>query len=756
MTIAVRSEHDELSETVRRWCEQHVDGAVRRGGAAAADPATTDAARPPTTGLPTSLWEGLVDQGLVGIHLPPDAGGEGYGHEELAVVLEQLGRALVPGPYLPTVLASSLLGRCSGQAAGQARARLAAGATAAVGLATAGLLELREDGRELVLSGRTTVLGGTGAELLVLPASHDGATRWVLVETGEVSDEPLDSLDVTRPATQVVADGVRLTADRVLEELEPALVHEFAVALAAAEAAGIADWCLQTATAYAKTREQFGRPIGQFQGTKHRCAEILVDVERVRAVAWDAVRALDDEEARPLAAAAAAVIGLESTVRAAEEAIQVLGGIGYTWEHEAHLYLRRAVSLRALVGGDLDAWRRGAARAALAGRRRELRLELGGDADDATRTAIRREIRAAADLEGQARRDHLADAGLLAPHWPNPYGREADAREQLIIDEELAAAGVGRPILAIGAWAAPTIIAHGTDEQRERFIRPTLTGEVFWCQLFSEPEAGSDLAALRTRARPVEGGWRLQGQKVWTSLAQVANWGICLARTNPDAPKHRGITYFLVDMASEGIEIRPIRDITGAEDFNEVLLDDVFVPDELVVGTVDDGWSLARTTLANERVGLSDTSTWGSDVSGVLAQVRTADDQVRGQAEGATDAGSAPDPAARACLERDLGQLVCEGQTLRLLGFRITLRHLTGTDPGPTANVRKLVSMQHSQDVAEAGHRLLGPRAGLAVDDGARWGREYLAARAYTIGGGTTEVLRNQIAERLLGLPRDP
>ncbi len=724
MSIAVTAEHDALADSVRGWAEARVTDDVRRQ----------------SPRLSRELLAELADQRLLATHLPTDDGGDGYGTVELAIVLEQLGRALLPGAVLSTVIASTLLADVDDAEARAHLPGLAGGdLVGAVGVAD-GALELSHTDGELLLAGRTRVLCGDQADVLLLPASQAGTTRWVWLRGDEVRTRHLDALDVTRTLADVeVPAGLRVPASRLLEELEPGLVRDVAVSLAAAEGAGIADWCLQTAAEYARTRVQFGRPIGQFQGTKHRVAEILVEVERARAVAWDAARALDTPDGeRELTAPAAAVIGLDAAVRCAEEAIQVLGGIGYTWEHDAHLYLRRAVTLRALFAGDLDRWRDRAAVAALEGRRRELRLDLG---DGQVREQIRSLVTEAAGLEGPARREHLAEHGLIAPHWPEPWGRGADAREQLIIDEELAAAGVQRPILAIGSWAAPTIIAHGTEEQRQRFVPATLTGEIFWCQLFSEPEAGSDLASLKMRAERVEGGWRLTGQKIWTSLAQMANVGICLARTDPDAPKHHGITYFLVDMASEGIDVRPLREITGEEVFNEVFLDGVFVPDDRVVGEVGDGWRLARTTLANERVGLSDTSTWGRDVRSVLEQAREVG------LDRSTGSG-----AARA----RLGQLVCDGQTLRLLGFRITLRALTGTDPGPTANVRKLESMRHSQHVAEAGMRLLGADAALAADDGARWGKEYLAARAYTIGGGTTEVLRNVIAERLLGLPRDP
>lgn len=728
MSIAVTAEHEALADSVRAFSQARVTSGVRRAGAR----------------LPDGLWREVAGQRLLATHLPASVGGDGFGAVELAVVLEQLGRALLPGAVLPTVLASTLLQRSTAAVARAQLPYLAAGdRIGAVGLPPRAL-ELRTDGDEIELTGELAVVGGVEADVLLLAATEGATTRWVLVHAAEVTVEAVETFDLTR-TTGWVAVGpspLRLSAERVLDGLDADLVGDVAAALAAAEAAGVAEWCLATATGYAATREQFGRPIGQFQGTKHRCANMLVEVERARAVAWDAARALDAGAELDLAATAAAVIGIEAAVRCAEDAIQVLGGIGYTWEHDAHLYLRRAVGLRAMVGGDPDAWRLRAATCALEGRRRELRLDLG---DGELRHEIRAVVADAARLEGRQRREHLADHGLIAPHWPRPWGRDADAREQLIIDEELAAAGVGRPVLAIGAWAAPTIIAHGTDAQREEFVRATLTGEVFWCQLFSEPEAGSDLAAIRMRAERVEGGYRLTGQKIFTSLAQMADWGICLARTDPDAPKHHGITYFLVDMASEGVTVRPLREITGDEIFNEVFLDGVLVPDEHVVGEEGDGWRLARTTLANERVGLSDTSTWGSDVRGVLEQAR---------ARAATT--RSVDPAAEAAGRARLGQLVCDGQTLRLLGFRITLAHLSGTDPGPTANVRKLESMRHSQSVAEAGLGLLGEEAGLAVDDAARWGREYLAARAYTIGGGTTEVLRNVIAERLLGLPRDP
>jgi alkylation response protein AidB-like acyl-CoA dehydrogenase len=265
-------------------------------------------------------------------------------------------------------------------------------------------------------------------------------------------------------------------------------------------------------------------------------------------------------------------------------------------------------------------------------------------------------------------------------------------------------------------------MAAGTAEQRERFVGPTLRGEIAWCQLFSEPEAGSDLASLRTRATRADDGWILNGQKVWTSLAREADWAICLARTDFEAPKHKGITYFLVDMNSAGIDIRPLREITGDARFNEVFLDNVFVPDDCVLGEPGGGWRLARTTLASERVAIG--SALGEDVERLL---RTRDDlQV-------------------------LGSLVAGGLSVALLDLRAILQRLGGQDPGAASAVRKLIGVRHRQAVTEAALELSGL-------DGAASGHEthqFLLMRCLSIAGGTHQVLLSLVGERILGLPRD-
>jgi alkylation response protein AidB-like acyl-CoA dehydrogenase len=339
-------------------------------------------------------------------------------------------------------------------------------------------------------------------------------------------------------------------------------------------------------------------------------------------------------------------------------------------------------------------------------------------------------------LDGAEQRKAIADAGYLVPHWPAPYGRAAGAIEQLVIDEEFARAGVDRPDLVIGNWALPTILEHGTDEQRSRFVPPTLYGEIKWCQMFSEPGAGSDLASLQTKAVRVDGGWSLSGQKVWTSQARVAHWAICLARTSSGSDKHDGITYFLVDMTTPGLDVRPLREMTGQAMFNEIFLTDVFVPDDCVVGEVGGGWRLARTTLANERVAMSSGSAFPSGIEQLLD---------------ALDAHEAADDDAALVA---VGELICRAQADVMLGVRATLARVSGTDPGAASSVRKLVGMHLRQDASELSLSLLGPGAAAGDEAATAALQRFLGTRALTIAGGTSEVLHNVIAERILGLPR--
>ncbi|WP_395108229.1 acyl-CoA dehydrogenase [Actinomadura sp. SCN-SB] len=708
MAIGLTPEHEALAASVRGFTERHLG------------PRSTEST---AEGRPR-WWEALAEQGLPGLHLPEHHGGQGFGLLDLAVVLEELGGAVAPGPYLPTALAGAVITAAGGaDVQAEVLPGMAAGTTTAA-VALGDGLTAEEDGHGLIVSGRTgPVLGAAMADFLVLPAgpSH------VVVPASEVTVTPLRSLDLLRPVARVEVTGVRVARRRVLTALTAEQVRDLAATLFAAEACGVAGWCVRTAAEHARLREQFGRPIGQFQAVKHKCARMLVALEQAKAAAWDAARALDDGSAdAAFAAGVAGVVALDAAVSVAKDCIQVLGGIGYTWEHRAHLYLRRALTLRALAGESAD-W---AVR--VAGRDpRPVRIDL---AEPATRERIRAEVTELAAIKDQAERwDRMGDTGWAAPHLPKPWGLGATPLEQILIQEELAAAGISGPQLGLATWLVPSLAIYATEQQKKEFLAPTLRGRMVWCQLFSEPGAGSDLASLSTRAQRVEGGWRLTGQKIWTSGAHRAQWGYCLARTDPSAPKHDGISYFLVDMTSPGVEVRPLREITGGAMFNEVFLDDVYVPDERVVGEVHRGWQVARNTLGNERVAMGGGR--GRGLSDLVAAGRT-----------------------RALDQVELGRLVCEGQAIELLGLRSTLKQVLGIKPGAEASVRKLLGMEFAQRVADHLHAWQGPEAAVAEpgEPSGRRALSMLAGRAGTIYGGTTEVQLNIIAERLLALPRDP
>jgi 3-oxochol-4-en-24-oyl-CoA dehydrogenase len=342
----------------------------------------------------------------------------------------------------------------------------------------------------------------------------------------------------------------------------------------------------------------------------------------------------------------------------------------------------------------------------------------------------------------------FAAEGYVAPHWPRPWGRDASPMDQLTIDEVLRERRVPRPLNPIGiGWAGPTLLVAGTEEQQQRYLPGILDGSEIWCQLFSEPGAGSDLAALQTRAVRDGDEFVLNGQKVWTTLAHVARFGILLARTNPAAEAHHGITYFVLDMQSPGIEVRPLVQMTGTHEFNEVFFTDVRVAAANVVGAVDDGWRLAKVTLGNERVSLSgEGALWGR---GPTAQHVI--DLVR-------DHGGTRDPVLR----QRLAALYCEAEVLRLIRLRTLSAKLRGLEPGPEASVRKALSDEHGQHVMEAAKELggsygmLDDRGPYGEPDAHGWNYGYLYARALTIGGGTSEVQRNILGERVLGLPKEP
>ncbi|MEV6340342.1 acyl-CoA dehydrogenase family protein [Nocardia vinacea] len=765
MTIATTDEHKAVQESMRGWA-----GSVR--------PIATMRDEP--TDFWRAYWPGLADFGIFRVAIAEAAGGHGGSVADLAVLVEQAAHDLVGGPVLSTALANLVT-------AGALAEDMPCGV--ALDFVVGDVMNIPAASEELLLTGVwESVLGAASGTSVLLPVRTPDGLRWCVIgpDADGLRVESLAPADPSAPLARVHCAEVRVPADQVFES--PHAVEDLLAVLVSAELAGVAGWCLETAVEYAKVREQFGRKIGSFQALKHICAWMLCRAELIRSVAADAAAAVDEGGAElPIAAAIAAAISLDAAVETAKDCIQVLGGIGFTWEHDAHFYLRRATALRQLLGGSAR-WRARVTELTRAGQRRTTGADrvfasaaratapeeaaernhggarerresdtaaratapeeaaernhggarerresgtAGLEVGDGNANELAAEVAAIAALPVDQQRDALVDAGLAMPHWPAPYGRGANPMTGLVISEELRRAGLESPDLTIGGWAIPTLLQHGTQEQIDRFAWPTLRGEVVWCQLFSEPEAGSDLAALRTTAKKVDGGWLLRGQKVWTSLGDRANWAICLARTDPDAPKHRGISYFLVDMRSAGLEVRPLVQITGEARFSEVFLDDVFVPDDGLVGALNNGWKIARSTLSTERVAMG-----GNGIGPVLEELIAK--------------LPATGPGAELLNDR-LGGFVADAIAGLLLEQRAAVRMLAGGDPGAQSSVRKLVGVRHRQAVAEFAVETAGPTG--AQDSEVV--KEFLLTRCLSIAGGTEQILLTVAGERILGLPRD-
>ena len=338
----------------------------------------------------------------------------------------------------------------------------------------------------------------------------------------------------------------------------------------------------------------------------------------------------------------------------------------------------------------------------------------------------------------------LAAGRWVGVAWPEAYGgRGAGPVEHFTVQEELARARAPEMVGRIGInLAGPTLLAHATDEQKARWLPRILSAEELWCQLFSEPGAGSDLASVATRATPVEGGWRLNGQKVWTSYAQFADWGICLARTEPDAPKHKGISYLVVDMHDSGVDVRPLMQLTGDAEFNEVFFNDVFVPDDCLIGPRGEGWRVANSTLSHER---------GTNPRQLVIHIQLLEELLRlAQERGGFD---------DVRLRQRLAEVYVEVRLFQLHNWRSVSRLARGLEPGPEGSSLKLYWSEMSKRLHDVGMAVLGPAAPLwkGADDNpgeGRWQRSWLYYQGASIWAGTNEIQRNIVGERVLGLPR--
>jgi alkylation response protein AidB-like acyl-CoA dehydrogenase len=685
------------------------------------------------------------------VHLPEDLGGQGGRLIDAACVLESAAKALLPGPLLPTVTtgAVALLADPSPTAESLVR-DLASGVPAAIVLPDGGDFRACVDDQRWHVTGASEATAGACSARVILVGAHtrEGDVAWVLVD----AKKPTATVESVHGTDLVTDLGILRLADYcaaesdVLVGIDPDRAQCIVLGLVASAAAGIAQWCVEAVTAHLRIREQFGKVIGTFQALQHNAAMLLVNSELATAAAWDAVRAVDESlDQLGLAAAAAAVIAISPVPELVLDALTMFGAVGFTWEHDLHLYWRRATSLAASIG-PASRWARRLGQLTCTVQR-DMSVDLG-EAESDFRSWVAETLDSALALHNdqpgrQGDYDHfaigpqrtaIAEAGLIAPHWPPPWGIDAGPLRQLIIDEEFnKRPALVRPSLGIAEWILPSVLRAAPKELQERLIPPTQRGEMAWCQLFSEPGAGSDLAALTTRATKVDGGWTVNGHKIWTSAAHRADYGALLARTDPSASKHRGIGYFIVDMQSPGIQVEPIKTATGDAHFNEVFLTDVFVPDHMLLGDAGDGWNLAIATMAEER----------SAISGYVKY-----DRAIALRRLAADQGPDRDDAQRA-----LGELDAYANAIKALGVRETIRLLDGQASGPASSIAKVAMNVLLRRTFKATLELTG-RAAMVADTDPAIVQPYLHLPAELLGGGTREIQLNIIAQMILGLPR--
>ncbi len=740
MTLGLTPEQQALSDAIGQFAGRHAPIAATRDNFAVL-----------AAGELPQWWDALVANGFHAVHLPEHLGGQGGRLIDAACVLESAAKALLPGPLLPTVTAGAVALLADQTPAAESLLReLASGVPAAVILPDDAEFSINADGSQWLVTGTSEVTAGVCSARVVLVGvrANDGDYVWVPVNTGKptATVESVDGTDLVSDAGILRLTEHRVADSDVLTGIDPDRAACVAVGLVASATSGIAQWCVEAVTAHLSRREQFGKVIGTFQALQHGAAMLLVNSELATAAAWDVVRAVDEPlEQHRLAAAAAAVIAISPAPNLVLDALTMFGAIGYTWEHELHLYWRRAISLAGSIG-PANRWARRLGQLTCT-QDRDMSVNLG-DAESDFRSRIAKALDLALELHndrpgrqgpydhfaGGPQRTAIAEAGLIAPHWPAPWGIDASPLQQLIIDEEFAKRpALVRPSLGIAEWILPSVLRAGSKDLRERLIPPTQRAELAWCQLFSEPGAGSDLAALATRATKVDGGWNINGHKIWTSSAHLADYGGLLARTDPTASKHRGLGYFILDMRSPGVEIQPIRQATGDAEFNEVFLNDVFVPDGMLLGEPTDGWNLAIATMAEER----------SAISGYVQFDRAA-----GLRRMAAEPGPDRDDLLRA-----LGELDAYTNAIKALGVRETIRLLDGQASGPASSIAKVAMNVLLRRTFKATLELTG-RLAMVADSDPAVVRPYLHSPSELLGGGTKEIQLNIIAQMILGLPR--
>lgn len=700
-----------------------------------------------------ALWAEIAQLGWLGIGLAEESGGFGLDLAARCVLAEELGRALASVPYSVSSVAIGALARESGSSdlvADGVAGELLFGIAPPRPKVTASFA----DGR---LSGAAaTVVAGAFADH-VLVALADDRVVLVAVDQAEVERRPIDSLDNSRGYADLRFDAA--PAQLLAATSWPTLRDELAL-LTAFEQVGGAQATLELTRDYALERRAFGQQIGAFQGVKHVLADFYVAAQLARGGALAALQA--PAAGFGFTVAAARLLATEAYEFSAQESIQLHGGIGGTWEATPQLHYRRARCL-ALELGAPRWWRDHLLALAPAGS-----SALQGAAEDAPGEGDLGRYRARARaflaehaprFSGDARKglsleDDLAlgrawqafkaDHGYAAIHIDAVHGGGGGtAIEKVVFSQEEQRYDLPTGYFAISqGMPVPMLAAFGTEEQQQAFLRPAIRGETIWCQLFSEPAAGSDLAALRMTARREGDRWILNGQKLWTSWAHISDYGIIVARHDPELPKHKGLTYFLVDMRSPGVTIRPVR-MLGPSHVNEVFFDEVEVPDGNRVGAVGEGFPLAVKTLMIERYQVTDLRGYGPDP---IQMLREAD-------------GSDQDPRlVDADLRIALAEAICGQVALAEIHRRAFSAMAAGKEPGPEGSITKLVVMAARQKLSRAamdaeGAPALARRPHLTTRED--FTESWLLVPLSRIAGGTDQILRNTIAERILGLPQD-
>ena len=750
------------------------------------------------------VWKGLTGLGVTALMLPEHSGGIGLGALELCVVAEEIGRQLSPVPLASTLYLAAqavLLGASDVQQQRWLKP-VGEGAIGTLAAPLDGEIDLavlpRFDGSSL--SGEVALAAdGLSAQWAVVLAI-DAVGRPVLVATdlsAGVTRRSLTTLDAAKPFAALSfaatpAEALESAPDAATDALALLQrVRNRAAVLMAFEQLGAADAALEMASAYARERKAFGRAIGSYQGIKHKLADLYTEIQMARAHCYYGAWALaaDVEQAAaelPAAAAAARVSASRALTLMAQENLHVHGGMGYTWELDCHLFYRRARQQAVLLGNE-HAWREQLA-AQLEGwletppaqeAQRPAVAEGGMDFDDSpAEAAFRAECRTwldgnaalklraddyfgphmSPDERMQAARDwqdKKATAGFGAITWPKVLGgRGGTPMQELIWRQEEGRYNVPTGFFNVSlGMVIPSVMAHAPREVLAAHVAPALRGQHLWCQLLSEPGAGSDLGMVRTKAeRCTDGpggqsGWLINGQKVWTSLAQFAEFGLVLARTNPDLPKFEGLSTFFLDMKNTaGVTVRPIRQAGGESEFNEVFFENVFVPDSQLVGAVDGGWKVTLTGLMSERL----------SIGGVMpAELwRTTAELLR---EGRFLGASALRDGR---MRERLADLYLNAQALWLLQCRALTALSKGKMPGPEMSGAKNVAAATLQAFSYFAIDLQGQRGVLAASElGATFTlveRLWFGAAGMRIAGGTDEIIKNSIGERVLGLPGEP